>query len=72
LQLAHHIREDFDRRGLGPVEVRAESRAALNGRRSAPLLDPGVDLGRVDDGLSRATFVLPAPTATPAHTRSVL
>lgn len=72
LQLAHHIREDFAARGLGPVEVRAESRAALNGRRSAPLVDPRVDLTRVDDGLGRAPFILPAPTAAPAHTRPVL
>jgi hypothetical protein len=72
LQLAHHIREDFERRGLGPVEVRAESRAALNGRRSALLVDPRVDLGRVQDGLARAPFVLPAPLESPAHTRPVL
>ena len=72
LQLAHRIREDFERRGLGPVEVRAESRAALNGRRSAPLVDPRVDLTRVSDGLARAEFVLPAPTEAPAHTRPVL
>lgn len=72
LQLAHHIREDFAARGLGPVEVRAESRAALNGRRSAPLVDPRVDLTRVDDGLGRAPFILPAPTTAPAHTRPVL
>lgn len=72
LQLAHHIREDFERRGLGPVEVRAESRAALNGRRSALLIDPRVDLARVEDGLARAPFILPAPLESPAHTRPVL
>jgi hypothetical protein len=72
LQLAHHIREDFAARGLGPVEVRAESRAALNGRRSAPLVDPRVDLTSVHDSLAPAPFILPAPTATPAHTRPVL
>jgi hypothetical protein len=37
VQLAQHIRRDFERRGLGPVEVRADSRVALNGRRSARL-----------------------------------
>src|SRR5690606_8670739 len=35
LQLAHHIQEDLDRRGMGPVEVRADSRVTLNGRRRA-------------------------------------
>jgi vitamin K-dependent gamma-carboxylase len=72
LQLAHRIREDFEARGLGPVEVRAESRAALNGRRSAPFVDPRVDLTKVDDNLSPASFILPAPTVSPNHTRPVL
>lgn len=72
LQLAHHIREDFAARGLGPVQVHAESRAALNGRRSAPFVDPRVDLASVDDSLLPAPFILPAPTASPAHTRPVL
>ncbi len=72
LQLAHHVRADFEQRGLGAVTVRAESRAALNGRRSAPLVDPRVDLTSVRDGLSRASFILPAPTSAPAHTRPVL
>ena len=35
LQLAHHVKEDFELRGLGPVEVRTELRVGLNGRRSA-------------------------------------
>jgi vitamin K-dependent gamma-carboxylase len=72
VQLAQHIRRDFEQRGLGPVEVRADSRVALNGRRSARLLDPRVDLGRVEDGLAKAPFVLPAPPEAPAHTRPVL
>jgi hypothetical protein len=61
LQLAHRIREDFQ-----------ESRAALNGRRSSSLVDPRVDLASVDDSLLPARFILPAPTALPAHTRPVL
>jgi vitamin K-dependent gamma-carboxylase len=72
VQLAHHIERDFAARGLGPVEVRAESRAALNGRRSAPLVDPNIDLTRVEDGLKQARFVLPAPAQAPTHTRPVL
>jgi hypothetical protein len=72
VQLAQHIRGDFERRGLGPVEVRADARVAFNGRRSARLLDPNVDLARVQDGLAKAPFVLPAPREAPAHTRPVL
>lgn len=37
-QLAHHIADDFRARGHAHVEVYAEAYAALNGRRSAPLL----------------------------------
>ena len=72
LQLAHHIRDDFAERGLGPVEVRADSRVALNGRRSAVFLDPKVDLVNLHDGFGLASLVLPAPAEPPAHTRPVL
>jgi hypothetical protein len=72
LQLAHHVARDFERRGLGPVSVRAESRVSLNGRRSAVLIDPRLDLVSQRDGLDPARFVLPAPNTPPPHTRSVL
>lgn len=72
LQLAHHIHDDFQRRGYGDVQVRAESRVGLNGRRSAPFVDAHIDLSRVRDGLAPARFVLPAPSEAPAHTRPVL
>ncbi len=72
VQLAHRIRDDFRERGHGPVEVRVESRVSLNGRRSAPFIDPAIDLGRVDDGLSLAGLVLPPPRSAPPRTRPVL
>jgi hypothetical protein len=72
LQLAQHIQQDYENRGFGPVEVRAESRATLNGRRSAVLIDPNVDLTRVRDGIAPAHWVLPAPDLPPPHTRPVL
>lgn len=72
LQLAHHIQRDLERRGLGPVEVRAESRVSLNGRRAVALIDPKVDLTTVHDGLARASWVLPAPEQKPPHVRPVL
>lgn len=71
LQLAHHIRRDFEAKGRGPVEVRVDSRVALNGRRSAPFIDPTIDLTQVSDGLALAHYVLPAPQEPPAHTRPV-
>jgi hypothetical protein len=69
LQLARHIREDAQRRGLGPVEVRVDARASLNGRRSARLIDPRVDLASMSDGLRLKPWILPAPQDAPPHTR---
>src|SRR5690606_22583736 len=59
LQLAHHIAGDFERRGLGPVEVRVDALVSLNGRPPSPLIDPEVDLARVQDGLGPADWILP-------------
>jgi hypothetical protein len=70
LQLAHHIAQDFEQRGRGPVAVYADARVALNGRRSRPMIDPNVDLTQVRDGLAPASWVLPAPMAPPPHTRA--
>jgi len=69
LQLGHHIREDAERRGLGPVEVRVDARASLNGRRSAPLIDSSVDLTQLSDGIALQRWILPAPVTPPPHTR---
>jgi len=71
LQLAHHIRDDFERRGLGPVEVRVEALVSLNGRRLAPLIDPGVDLASIRDGIGPASWILPSPPDPPPHTRPI-
>ena len=61
------LSDDFARRGMGPVEVRAEAVVSLNGRPAAPLIDPAVDLARVDDSLAPATWILPAPSTPPRH-----
>ena len=65
LQLAHHIRDDYNARGVGPVQVYADVMVSLNARPAARLIDPEVDLAQVDDGLAVATWILPAPTAPP-------
>jgi hypothetical protein len=61
LQLAHHIRDDFARRGHGAVEVRVDALVSLNGRRIAPIIDPSVDLATVHDGIGKASWILAAP-----------
>jgi vitamin K-dependent gamma-carboxylase len=70
-QLAQHIGREFDGRGHGRVEVRAEAHVALNGRPSALLIDPHVDLRTVGDGLSPKAWVLPAPSVRPARSVAV-
>ncbi len=65
LQLAHHIRDELERRGETRVEVRVDALCSLNGRRMAPLVDPSVDLARVEDGLANAPWILPEPTDPP-------
>jgi len=70
LQLAHHIRDELTADGYRDVEVRADAFASLNGRRSARLIDPEVDLARVDDGVGPAAWILPAPEGPPIRLRS--
>ncbi len=65
LQLAQHIARDFERRGKGPVEVRVDATASLNGRAPARLIDPDVDLTKIDDGIGVARWILPAPETPP-------
>lgn len=64
LELAHIIADDYARRGH-PVAVYVDALVALNGRRAAPMVDPKVDLSRIEDGLGAKTWILPAPTAPP-------
>ena len=65
LQLAKHIASDLERLGHRGVEVRVDALASLNGRRMLPLIDPDVDLTKVDDGFSKAHWISPAPTQPP-------
>jgi len=70
LQLAHHIRDELEADGYRDVEVRADAWASLNGRRSARLIDPEVDLARVHDGVAPAAWILPVPDGPPIRLRS--
>ncbi|MEM7437629.1 MAG: HTTM domain-containing protein [Myxococcota bacterium] len=65
LQLARRIAEDFEGRGYSDVEVRADALVSLNGRRSAPMIDPEVDLARVRDTIFDAPWIAEAPGGDP-------
>jgi hypothetical protein len=62
LQLAHHIRDENRREGR-KVAVTAEALVALNGRPRQHLVDPAVDLARVERNLGSYDFILPLKDA---------
>ena len=61
LAAAHLIRDDFTARGHQGVEVRADAFVAYNGRAAARLIDPDVDLARIEPGVGAKGWVLAAP-----------
>jgi len=65
LQLAKHVARDFEARGVPGVEVRVDAWVSLNGRPAARLIDPQVDLARVEDSSWGTAWVLPAPVDAP-------
>jgi len=71
LQLAHHVRDDFRTQGHDDVTVHVEALVSLNGRTASPMVDPEVDLARVDDGLAKASWILPEPQGPPIHLKPV-
>ncbi len=69
LQLAHRVRDDFHAQGHDDVTVRVEAIVSLNGRAGAPMIDPSVDLVPIEDGLTKASWILPEPQGPPIHLR---
>ncbi len=61
LQLGHHVGEVLRARGRAPVAVRVDALVAFNGRPAARMIDPEVDLLKIEDGLRKADWILPAP-----------
>jgi vitamin K-dependent gamma-carboxylase len=72
LQLARRIARDFEAQGKGPVEVHADARVSLNGRRAELLVDPEVDLARLEDGLAPKRWIQPSPDSPPVRLRPAL
>ena len=71
LQLAHRIRDDYAAKGLGPVEVRADTWVSLNGRPIHRLIDPNVDLSQIEDGFGKAHWILPEPSEPPPRLHAI-
>lgn len=61
LQFAHFLAADYQRRGLGPVAVYADSQTQLNGQPAQPIVAPDVNLAAQPRTLRPATWIAPAP-----------
>ncbi len=59
LQYAHFLAEHFKKDGHRNIEVYVENYVALNGRKSAPYIDPNVNLLEFEDSLNHKSFILP-------------
>ena len=68
LQYSHYLAELKRREGYEGVEVRAHVTSTLNGRKPQLLVDPTVDLAKVDASLRPAGWIV--PLTTPLEVRS--
>ncbi|MGB6153495.1 MAG: HTTM domain-containing protein [Pricia sp.] len=59
LEYAHYLRDHFETQGHKQVEVYVESRVALNGRRSTPLVNPKIDLAQEKESFEHKNWLLP-------------
>ena len=59
LQYAHFLAEHFRKSGHKNIEVYVENYVALNGRKSAPYIDPDINLLNFDDSFKYKSFILP-------------
>ena len=59
VEYAHFLGDYFTSQGYENLEVYVESYVALNGRLSAPYIDPTVNLLEVEDNLAYKDFILP-------------
>lgn len=61
LQFAYYLEEQWTRhyRQIDDVEVRVDNYVSLNGRAPAPMVNPSVDLTRIERNLAPAHWILP-------------
>tara|TARA_R110000850_G_scaffold254614_1_gene380164 strand:+ start:51845 stop:53209 length:1365 start_codon:yes stop_codon:yes gene_type:complete len=59
IEYAHYLAETFEKDGHKNIEVYVESHVALNGRRSAPYIDPNINLLEVKESFKPKKIILP-------------
>ncbi len=59
LEYAHHLEQHYQNQGIEDPEIYVESFVALNGRRSAPYIDPEIDLTSIKRNLKPKKWILP-------------
>ncbi len=64
LQYAHHIRDKLIGEGIANPEIRVDYMCSLNGAPYAPLIDPEVDLAKVERTWRHSWWLLPQPPRT--------
>jgi hypothetical protein len=57
LQFAHHIEEEYKKKGLVDPKVTADIHVSLNGRRSKLFIDPSVDLTELKDNWQHKNWI---------------
>ena len=57
-QFAHHLRRSLEAEGQGPVAIRVDAMASLNGGDNARLIDPQIDLSRQPISLKPARWIV--------------
>jgi hypothetical protein len=58
LQYAHHLRDEYEKRGFNSPEVYVDSYVALNGRLGRPMIDPKTNLALKRDSFSHKDWIL--------------
>jgi Vitamin K-dependent gamma-carboxylase len=59
LEYAHYLHDLYAAKGMAAPQVYAESYVALNGRLSAPYIDPNVNLAKEYESFAHKTWILP-------------
>jgi hypothetical protein len=59
LQFAHFLAEKYHKKGMPNVEIKVECYVTLNGSPSRLLINPEVDLTKVNESFKKRDWVLP-------------